>query len=227
MWGWLTSTPEPEQWDPLAPPTPVLHRPVVAATAATPTPPSPFHPPPLLSPRSPFQTAARAARDAELMSASEFEVFSLQADYQLLPRRLPPGVYVLPALAEPLTWCATVCPREGPYAGGLFEFSLLFAQYPLQCPALVCGTRLYHPLVHPVSGAVSPGLLPDWSPRSHRVWHLLAALHAALLRPAPAGERALNADAEAQLRESPAVFAQFAAQCARESAQRAEAALQV
>jgi ubiquitin-protein ligase len=236
MWGWLTSTPEPEQqWDPLAPATPVLqHRTAVApapATVVSPWRPSPFHTPQLLSPRaalsppSAFQTPARAARDEQLMSESEFEAFSLLADYRLLPRRLPPGVYVLPSLGEPLTWCATVCPQEGPFAGGIFEFSLHFKRYPLQCPALVSGTRLFHPLVHPVSGAVA-SLVPQWSARTHRVWHVLAALHSALLRPVPAGESALNADAESQLRDSPAVFAQFAAQCAKESALKARAALE-
>ena len=165
---------------------------------------------------SAFETPARTVPEEGL---EEFQQFSLLIDYKLLVHRLPAGMHISPSERDD-TWSGIVFMRQGMFSGGVFRFSMQLAAYPLAEPRIVFSTRLFHPLVHPVTGELAP-LVADWKPQSNRVWHALQALHEALLSPSNVAEP-LNEDAQTLLEETPETFAQFANQCCKESLLAAE-----
>lgn len=222
MWGWLTAS-APEAWDPLSSSGAAPDMPVAVALPSSPRV-SPFHAQAtaLTSPRAslPLPPSVVSPRRVALPVPAplpEFEACCVAADYAALPGRLPRGMHVLPSLEDARSWHATLFVVQGPFGGGVFECVLRFEHYPAQPPSVVFSTRVFHPLVHPATGAVAPLVWP-WTPLSHRAWHVLQALHEALLRPQAGEERTLNADADKMLQSSPDVFGQFAQLCAKESA---------
>jgi ubiquitin-protein ligase len=172
----------------------------------------------------PFQTPARDMGENVSMSESEFEAFSLLVDFKFLAKRLPDGMHLLPSFSDTHVWNGWLFVRNGPFVGGVFEFSVRFENYPLSQPNLVVRTRCFHPRVHPLSGVVAP-LLSTWKPQLNRVWHVLQAFHDMMTSPKPCAEAALNTDAEAMILTSPETFGQFAKQNAKESALKASATI--
>lgn len=157
---------------------------------------------------SPFQTPVRKVPDGfESPSKSmDFQDYSLLVDYRHLSQRLPAGMHVSPG-AEAAQWSAVYFPRAGPYCRGAFRFVIVLAGYPMQPPHVQMLTRLYHPLVSVSSGAMDlASVLPAWVPQRHRVWHVLQAMEACMVNPAPVtgeGRTAANQDANHALQSDP------------------------
>ncbi len=226
-----SSSHEPHAFVPSSSSSSVLHPEAVSSPAPVLSSPSSFSTPvssfsvraPFSSP--PFQTPMRDLSEAsDAASSSEFEAFSLLADFKFLARRMPDGMYVLPSAIDAHVWAGWLFVRRGPFAGAVFEFCVEFENYPMKQPSIRMLSRLFHPRVHPVSGMVAT-LLDTWKPQANRVWHVLQALHQMVLLPAPCGEAALNPDAELMLVSTPETFEQFAKQNAKETALKASSSL--
>lgn len=60
--------------------------------------------------------------------------------------------------------CLTVSPKNGPYRGGKFAFTLTLKSFPTVPPEVVCQTRIYHPNID-LDGIVCLNLIGDlWTP---------------------------------------------------------------
>lgn len=76
------------------------------------------------------------------------------------PHCVPEGVYVLPDEDDYLRWTGVLFVRSGPYATGIFRFSIQFsiASEHLALPTVFFPPILLHPIVEPASGRLN--LLP-------------------------------------------------------------------
>jgi hypothetical protein len=107
----------------------------------------------------------------------EFQEYSLLVDFKHILKRLPQGMYVSPSASTNL-WNGVVFLHQGPYAGAVFkvresgqrsffffffvfvffykpfskQFGVGLKSYPLERPTITFETRVYHPLVDPITG---------------------------------------------------------------------------
>ncbi|WFD17852.1 hypothetical protein MCAP1_000061 [Malassezia caprae] len=83
---------------------------------------------------------------------------------------MPPGVYLMPDAMDPLRLSGTVFVRQGPYAPGVFRFSVQFTiqKAQLVLPIIFFPPILIHPIVEPASGRVN--MLPYLSMAAQQAW---------------------------------------------------------
>mmetsp|Transcript_122515 Transcript_122515/g.273607 ORF Transcript_122515/g.273607 Transcript_122515/m.273607 type:complete len:288 (+) Transcript_122515:81-944(+) len=148
--------------------------------------------------------------------------FSVLLEYERLQDFIPSGMYVMPSLDSVLTWHGTLFARHGLYRGGVFKFTLQLPEdYPESPPDLCFVSEVFHPMVEPSTGRVDLGaIFPEWRPGRDYASFALPHLHKALLRReyfAASARPPLNPEARELFLNSPAEFAERAAECARSS----------
>ncbi|KAK8839560.1 ubiquitin-conjugating enzyme E2 S [Tritrichomonas musculus] len=92
-------------------------------------------------------------------------------------------------------------PENTPYEGGEFQIKLeITNEYPQKPPKGYFLTKIFHPNIHPETGAICLSLLSsDWT-EDTKLDHLLLAIKCLLIEPNP--ESALNEDAGRLLLEN-------------------------
>ncbi|KAL5234553.1 hypothetical protein ACI65C_001963 [Semiaphis heraclei] len=105
-----------------------------------------------------------------------FLEYTLMSEFNILSKKLIPGVYVIPADKTPFIWFGVIFPRYGLYKNGVFRFHLLIdSNWPnCDCPKVIFETPLFHPLVNPVTGEMSIQYhFPEWKKGVSRIWHVI------------------------------------------------------
>ncbi|VVC31302.1 Ubiquitin-conjugating enzyme E2,Ubiquitin-conjugating enzyme/RWD-like [Cinara cedri] len=105
-----------------------------------------------------------------------FLEYTLMSEFNILSKKLLPGVYVIPAAKTPFIWFGVIFPRYGLYKNGAFRFLLhIDSNWPdCECPKVIIETPIFHPLVDPVSGEMSiQHHFPEWKKGVSRIWHVI------------------------------------------------------
>jgi ubiquitin-protein ligase len=125
----------------------------------------------------PSEGATRKHRDSELENPDRGLTTRLFVEYSSLKKYCPLGVYVLPG-ANLRVWHGLIFIRNGDYGGGIFRFTLEMSRdYPAVRPKLRLESRVFHPLVDPLTGEVSLGLeFSEWNPDKHFLFLVLGYL---------------------------------------------------
>lgn len=108
-----------------------------------------------------------------------------------------------------LNFTCTVCPQQGPYAGGSFCFKLQVPEnYPFQPPSVQCLDKVYHPNLDGQTGEVSLAILDrDWKPVLS-MNTVIFALQLLFLEPNYKPERVKNREAALLCQNNPQLFHQ-------------------
>eukprot|EP01083_Nonionella_stella_P024278 67078_1 len=101
---------------------------------------------------------------AELRLSKDFSELSFS---RFTAARTGTKIHFPEGFSKPTKFTATVCPRDGVYAGGSFTFSFdVPSSYPYAPPKVSCHTKVFHPNIDWRTGEVSLGLLTtrEWKP---------------------------------------------------------------
>jgi len=105
-----------------------------------------------------------------------FLEYTLMSEFNILSKKLLPGVYVIPAAKTPFIWFGVIFPRYGPYKNGVFRFRLHIASsWPdCECPKVIIESSIFHPMVNFVTGEMSiQHHFPEWKKGVSRIWHVI------------------------------------------------------
>ena len=113
-------------------------------------------------------------------SAARIKAYKIAVEYRYMRAHAPGGIYVVPSLNDIRHWHGVIFVRRGPYANGIFKFSMQLPEdYPEAgaAPVITFATKVYNPLVNADTGVVNLGLfIPEWDPAQHFVITALTTL---------------------------------------------------
>ena len=76
-------------------------------------------------------------------------------------------------------------PEDSPFAGGTFELSFIFENYPFKSPKIVFNTKIYHPNISDAGEICHEIYEADWVP-TKKVRSIMDILRSMLISPNPA-----------------------------------------
>jgi len=108
-----------------------------------------------------------------------FLEYALLAEFNLVRRQQPVGVFVIPSNASALIWFGIIFVRQGHYEGGAFKFTIYIPDtFPdCDCPTVIFETIPYHPMISSTTGEFDTSKsFAKWKKGTNHLWQLLLCL---------------------------------------------------
>lgn len=108
-----------------------------------------------------------------------FLEYALLAEFNLVRRQKPVGVFVVPSNASALMWFGIIFVRQGHYEGGTFKFTIYIPEsFPdCDCPTVIFETPPFHPMVSSSTGEFDTSKsFAKWKKGANHLWQLLLCL---------------------------------------------------
>jgi len=151
-----------------------------------------------------------------------FLEYALLAEFNLVRRQQPVGVFVIPSSASALIWFGIIFVRQGHFEGGSFKFTIYIPDtFPdCDCPTVIFETAPFHPMVSSTTGEFDTSKsFPKWKKGTNHLWQLLLCLRRSFYQ-FDMKEPLFNVEAANLFEKDPNLFKHKATECVKLSNKR-------